>query len=153
MVVGGALVLAITYQSGTASSDSANPESPPVDGPVAPHIDWVFIERLSKAEVKTGVEAAEETQAVDSEPKEYVLHAAQFLREEDAQVLRAELMLDGLPVSLSSSPRDRGGAWHRVLVGPYATKPDARQVLGKLRARDIPAHILARPLAGSTPPT
>ena len=151
MVLGGAVVLALTHQSGTASSSGTTPDATP--GPVATDFDWEFIERLPNTEVKTGVEPADHPPVPDSGPKEYVLHAPQFLREEDAQVMRAELMLDGLPVSLSTSPRDLGGAWYRVLVGPYATEPDAQQALGQLRDRDIPAQILARPLSGAAPTT
>lgn len=152
VVLGGAIVLAITYQTGTASS-STPPATTPDAGPVASNIDWEFIKRLPNTEVRTGVEPVDQPTVAESEPKEYVLHAAQFLRQEDAQVMQAELMLDGLPVSLSTSPRDLGGAWYRVLVGPYATEPDAQQALGQLRDRDIPAQILARPLAGAVPTT
>ena len=153
VILGGAVVLAITYQAENASSNSTTPDTPPVAGPVASNTEWEFIHILSNTEVKTGVEPVEQPAPPDSMPREYVLHAAQFLREEDAQVMQAELILDGLPVSLSSSPRDLGGAWYRVLVGPYATKPDAEEALGQLRDRDIPAQLLARPLAAATPPT
>lgn len=153
VVLGGAVVLAISYQTGTASSSATTPDASPVAGPVAMNIDWEFIDRLPNTEVKTGVEPVAQPAVADSEPREYVLHAAQFLREEDAQVMQAELMLDGLPVSLSTSPRDLGGAWYRVLVGPYATEPDAQQALGQLRDRDIPAQILARPMSGAAPTT
>lgn len=152
VVLGGAVVLAITYQTGTASS-STPPATTPDAGQVASNIDWEFIKRLPNTEVRTGVAPVEQPAVAESAPKEYVLHAAQFLREEDAQVMQAELMLDGLPVSLSTSPRDLGGAWYRVLVGPYATEPDAQQALGQLRDRDIPAQILARPLSGAAPTT
>ena len=152
-MLGGAVVLAISYQSGTPPSSGAPAEAASVQGPVATNIDYVFIDRLSKAEVKTGVAPAEQPPVADSTPKEYVLHAAQFLREEDAQVMQAELMLDGLPVSLSTSPRNLGGAWYRVLVGPYSTEPDAEKALDHLRERDIPAQLRARPLTVAAPAT
>lgn len=149
-MLGGALVLAITYQSDAAVSGNPAPDGA-IDGPVAPNIKWTFVDELPKAEVKTGVEPAERPPAAESGPKEYVLHGPQFLRHDAAQVLQAELMLDGFPVSLTSNPRDNGSAWYRVVVGPYDNQPDAQQALGELLARDIPAQILARPLAGSVP--
>lgn len=152
VVLGGAIVLAITYRSETTSSAGATADAPSVAGPVASNFDFEFIRILPESEVETGVEPAGQPPPSDSGPKEYVLHAAQFLREEDAQVMLAELMLDGLPVSLTSNPRDQGGAWYRVLVGPYATQPDAKEALSQLRDRDIPAQLLARPLAGATTP-
>ena len=151
VVVGGAVVLAITYRSGSEPTDTAS--ATPVAGPVAADIDWEFIKRLPNTEVKTGVEPVERPVVANSEPSEYVLQAAQFLREEDAKVMQAELMLDGFPVSLTTRPRDLGGAWHRVMVGPYATEPDAQRALGQLLDRDIPAQILARPLTRSGPTT
>lgn len=153
VVLGGAVVLAITYQSGTPSSIGTTAEATPVAEPVATNVDWVFMDVLPNTEVKTGVAPADQPPVARSGPKEYVLHAAQFLREEDAQVMQAELMLDGLPVSLSTIPRDLGGAWYRVLVGPYSTEPDAQEALGHLRERDIPAQILARPLSAAAPAT
>lgn len=150
--MGGAVVLAITYQAGSEPTGTP-PATNPVTGPVASDIDWEFIKRLPNTEVKTGVEPVERPVLADSEPREYVLQAAQFLREEDARVMQAELMLDGFPVSIATRPRDLGGAWHRVLVGPYAAEPDAQQALAQLLDRDIPAQILARPLSRSGPTT
>lgn len=148
--MGGAVVLAITYRSGSEPTGTP-PATTPVAGPVASDIDWEFIKRLPNTEIKTGVAPVEGPVPADSEPREYVLQAAQFLREEDAQVMQAELMLDGFPVNLATRPRDLGGAWHRVMVGPYATEPDAQQALAQLLDRDIPAQILARSLSVAAP--
>ena len=143
-------MLTITYRFDAAVSGSPTPDTA-IEAPVAPHIDWEFVTELPKAEVKTGVAPVEQPPATDTRPREYVLHGPQFLRQDDAQVLQAELMLDGFPVSLTSSQRDQGGAWYRVELGPYSNEPDAQQAMGELRDRDIPAQILARPLAGSAP--
>ena len=151
VVVGGAIMLAITYPAGNSSMASNSVDAAPIGTPV--DIDWEFIDKLADAEVKTGVEPVEQPVAIEPGPKEYVLHAPQFLRHEDAQVLQAELMLDGLPVSVSSSPRARGGSWYRVMVGPYESEGDAQGALNQLRDRDIPAQILARPLPSSDSPT
>ena len=151
VVVGGAIMLAITFPAGNSSMASTSVDASPIGTPV--DIDWEFIDILADAEVKTGVEQVKQPAAVQPGPKEYVLHAAQFLRHEDAQVLQAELMLDGLPVSVSSSPRARGGSWYRVMVGPYESEGDAQGALNQLRDRDIPAQILARPLPPSASPT
>lgn len=160
-MLGGAVALAMPRLLGApdpaSQSDAAVPASPTTDtaieAPVAPNIVWDFIKELPKAEVRTGVEPVEPPPAADPGPREYVVFVAQFLREEDAQVQQAELMLAGYPVNLSSSPRERGGAWHRVTVGPYATEGHAQRALNELRAQDFPAQMLARSLAGSAPPT
>ena len=142
-VLGGAVVVAVAYPfDNDRSSGNRATETPTIEGPVASDIDWRFIDQLAEAEVKTGVPPAQPP-ATESKPREYFLSAAQFLREDDAMVMRAELMLDGLPVSISSIPRPRGGAWYRVLVGPYETEAAAQEGLKELGSRGIPGQILA----------
>ena len=141
-MLGAAIMLAITYPSGDTNVAAQAVSDMPTIEPSAPDIEWTFFEELPKAEVRTGIE-----------PVEYVLHAAQFLRHHDAQRLRGALILDGMSASISPSPRAGGGSWHRVLVGPYETEGDAQAALNQLRARDLPAQILLRPLSPSTTPT
>ncbi len=146
-MLGATIVLAITYRSSVVPAGD-NPDSMPIEGPVATDIDWSFINKLPKAEVKTGVERVDTVPMPTSAPSEYVVHAAQFLREDAAQVLQAELILEGVPATLSSTPRKQGGHWYQVIVGPYATEPDAQAVQKQLLARDIPAQVMTRPIAG-----
>ena len=48
----------------------------------------------------------------------YRVQAASFRDANDAQQLRAVLLLQNLPVELSSS-NVKGQLWHRVVVGPF----------------------------------
>ena len=146
-------MLAITYPSrNTNMVGQAVSDMPPVKEP-APEIKWTFFTELPKAKLKTGVEPIKPPPPAQPEDREYVIQAAQFLRHHDARVLQGALILDGISVSISSSPRAGGGSWHRVLVGPYESENDAQTVLDKLRAKELPAQILARPLPPSTRPT
>ena len=143
-------MLAITYPSGNTNVvDQAVSDMPPNE-PTAPDIEWTFFKELPKAEVRTGVEPDEHPPPAQPEKREQVLQAAQFHRRRDARALRGALILDGMSVSISSSPRAGGGSWHRVLVGPYETEGDAQTAHKQLRAKDIPAQILAWPLPPST---
>ena len=153
IVVGSAIMLAITYPSGNTNVvGQAVSDMPPIKEP-APEIEWTFFTELPKAKLKTSVEPIEHPPPAQPENREYVLQAAHFHRRHDARVLQGALILDGMSASISSSPRADGGSWHRVPVGPYETEDDAQTALDQLRAKDIPAQILAPPLPPSTRPT
>ena len=76
--------------------------------------------------------------------------SASFRDANDAQQLRAVLLLQNLPVELSSS-NVKGQLWHRVVVGPFTRKLDAERARTKLREQDLPA-ILMRDKAKLNPP-
>lgn len=139
-VVGAAIVFVALFvvRVGDGPTDSCRL----AEAPVISYVRCTFIEELPKAVVPTGLEPAEE----------FLLLAAYFLREGDAQTMRAELILAAMPASISSTPRRGGGAWHRVVVGPFASKSAAREALDELDARDIPAQMLVRPVARSESP-
>ena len=135
-------MLAIAYQSdNTSLVDPPVSDIPAVEEP-APDIEWTFFTELPKAKIKTGVRPIESSPPAQSTNRGYVLQAAQFLRRRDARVLQGTLILDGMSVSISSTPRAGGGSWHRVIVGPYETESDAQTALDQLRAKNVPAQIL-----------
>ena len=128
-MLGAAISIGIMYEPGGTGPDQA---------PDICEVRCTFIDELPNAEVRTGVRPA----------WEYLVLVAHFLRGEDAQVMRAELIMKDMPVDISSKPRDSGGAWHRVAVGPYASKIDARNALDRLGDGDFfAAQILVRPAA------
>ena len=65
---------------------------------------------------------------------------ASFRDVDDAQQLRAVLLLQNLP-ELSSS-NVKGQLWHRVLVGPFTRKLDAERARTQLREQDLPAILM-----------
>ena len=71
----------------------------------------------------------------------YRVQAASFRDADDAQQLRAVLLLQNLPVELSSS-NVKGQLWHRVVVGPFTRKLDAERARTKLREQDLPAILM-----------
>ena len=71
----------------------------------------------------------------------YRVQAASFRDANDAQQLRAVLLLQNLPVELSSS-NVKGQLWHRVVVGPFTRKLDAERARTKLREQDLPAILM-----------
>lgn len=117
-----------------------------------PALTYEFIHRLPNEVVQTHVvpyepppAGAPEASANPSEESHvYLLQAASFLRNDDAEAMRAELLLEGMQAKVSVVPRAGGRTWHRVLVGPFPDRTEMRRALTKLRDRDIPALPLVR---------
>lgn len=132
-----------------AGSDGATPgiAAAEVAADTAPALTYEFINRLPADVVKTNVERYEPSTAKAAEaadPRVYLLQAAAFPHADDADMMRAELLLAGMQVSLNKVPRAGGGDWHRVMVGPFPNRKEMQRALSQLRARDIPALPLVR---------
>jgi cell division protein FtsN len=53
--------------------------------------------------------------------KSYILQAGSFQSFQDADSLKAQLIMQGLDVQIQSVKDQQGKSWHRVQVGPYST--------------------------------
>lgn len=71
------------------------------------------------------------------------IQAASFRREEDAEQLRARLMLQALPAVTARVEID-SGAWHRVTVGPIESAEEAKRIMNLLREQDLSAMWIKR---------
>ncbi len=114
-------------------------------------LTYEFIHRLPSEVVRTHVDPYEPpphgAAADPTEPSEahvYLLQAASFLRSDDAEAMRAELLLEGMQATVSMVPRPGGRTWHRVLVGPFPDRAEMTRALSALRGKDIPALPLVR---------
>ena len=64
-----------------------------------------------------------------------------FLREGDANEMRARLILLNLPAVIEIN-NSSTGTWHRVMLGPFERQVDANRALTKLREQGISGIIL-----------
>ncbi len=76
---------------------------------------------------------------------EYLLQAASFRNQDDAEGLRATLLLLGLPTN-SYRVQLESGSWFRVLVGPFSTQLQAQRAMTRLRKENISALLIKRPV-------
>ena len=76
--------------------------------------------------------------------KEYLLQAASFRNRDEADAMRAELLLEGMVAAVNAVSNPDGGAWHRVMVGPFSSKVEMERTLTRLRSKDISALPVAR---------
>jgi hypothetical protein len=68
----------------------------------------------------------------------FMLQAASFRSREDAERLRAALLLMDLPASTTTSSLSTG-TWHRVTVGPFDSRVQAERAMTRLREQNIAA--------------
>lgn len=80
------------------------------------------------------------TPAVVTPPSHhYALQLAAFRRYEDADELKAKLILQGYPTTISSATVN-GTVWYRLSIGPYNTTADAKIVQAKLEQTHLVNH-------------
>lgn len=74
----------------------------------------------------------EDKPAAEQDTNEYILQVGSFPRSEDADKLRAQLILINLDARIEKVEIRKGEMWHRVVVGPFASQANltkARTIL------------------------
>ncbi len=74
-------------------------------------------------------------------PREYLLQAAAFRSSEDAERLRANLLMLNLPAE-TGRVDIASGTWYRVIVGPYDSQVKAERALTRLRENNLSALLI-----------
>ena len=113
-------------------------EEKPIPSVTAPEVTrkkppFQFYEIFPKNEVPI-VEQSEQVE--DSTPTRYVLQTGSFSSAEDADRMRATLILMGLETYIQEITV-RGELRHRVLIGPLESDRQLNQIQGKLTEADI----------------
>lgn len=96
-----------------------------------------FYDLFPKSEVPIVEEYNQEGILVESpNPFVYLLQAGSFRNPDDADQLRASLILQGLEVFIKKI-EVKGATWHRVMVGPFDTDLGLNRAQDKLAAAEI----------------
>ena len=66
------------------------------------------------------------------------IQAASFRNADDADQLRAQLLLQSLPVKMEQVVLD-SGTWHRITVGPLESPSEANNIMARLRQQNLSA--------------
>ncbi len=123
----------------TAQIEDLTPMERPRADPdlVAEEMQFDFYDLFPKSEVPIVEEYNTEGLRVESEdPFAYLLQAGSFREVNDADQLRAELILLGLEVFIKDITVD-GKDWHRVMVGPLENDLALNRAQDKLAAAEI----------------
>ena len=152
-MAGAVVTLAVVYYPG---------ELPPVDMPLTdsgadddtlPTVNFEFMYRLPRERVLTNVEPLQHPPdsvapvVAEADPgMEYLLQAAAFRGRDDADAMRARLILaTNMTAEIESARDSAGGTWHRVLVGPFESRAEMQQTLATLQEMDVSPVALERP--------
>ena len=115
------------------------------DAPTEPEVTFKFPELLKDAdwESDTTPYSADLPANQSDTPSEYLIQAASFRDPDDAETLRAELLLQDFPVSMSRVALADGN-WYRVTVGPFESATGAQRAITKLRSQALNAILIKR---------
>lgn len=108
--------------------------------PPEPQARFDFYEMLPKSEVQAPtVEAYKSTPRTAKLEQSYLLQAGSFRSPADAERMRAQLLLAGLPNVRTSKSEGSNGTWYRVRTGPF----DNRAAINKAQAKMAKLNISA----------
>ena len=141
-MLGAAVVIAGAYAPELLEL-AADKRTPPVASTPKPKVDFQFDQRLRSQEVQADPSAYASTQADSDVPMEYLIQAASFQKQADADALRAEILLSGLPAK--TNPVTVGERpWYRVTVGPFTNNVESGRAMTKLRELNLDAFLIKR---------
>ncbi len=109
-----------------------------------------FFDSLPAAEVPTDTEPYKTlTPGGYVAPSEYLVQAGSFHDEDDANRLRARLMLTGMDADVAiNTLANEQEVWHRVVVGPFSSREDAEKMAASLKEHEVSPILLEVPPAG-----
>ena len=144
MVFGAALVLVASYAPEIFQESVTSIRGPQND--TAAPVTFEFDRILENDVVLTDPDAypAEFAEDRGGAPEyEYMLQAASFPHREDAEALRANLLMLNLPVQ-TNRVEIASGIWYRVTVGPFESQVKAQRALTRLRENNLSAQLYKR---------
>ncbi len=92
---------------------------------------------------KTQREPARDLESANPASERYILQAGSFRQREDADRRRAQLLLLGLEPNIQESSGETG-RWHRVYLGPFASRSAMNKARSLTAEQDIDTLLLKR---------
>lgn len=147
IVIGAVVVLGAAYLPELIGGPETR-AAPTAAGNVKPEPELTFefdhLLRNSQITADPAIYASEPEPKGPAAAEEILLQAASFRSRDDAERLRASLLLMDLPATTSAITLSTG-AWYRVTVGPFDRKVEAERALTRLREKNIAAIWTKRP--------
>ena len=147
----GAFIMFLAYLSGMAPQPvspapiavEAQPATTKAEVP-KPRFD--FYQLLKESEVEVREPAPARTKAAEqlAEQQEFILQVGSFRSDNDADRLRAQLILLNLDTQVEKVTVRSGEIWFRVLVGPFTDRSAMERARSTLASNRINALLLKR---------
>lgn len=148
-ICGALAVLAVLYGAPMLLSDAATAEPGASAAGPRERPTFTFWDVLPQSEVRTGVEPFQHPDATpEPAPDLLLLQAAAFRGRNEADTMRARLLLEGMNAGVEIMTDQSGVLWHRVMVGPFTDEAEMQTVLTRLRAMDVSPAPVRRPRSG-----
>ena len=152
-MAGAVVTLAVVYYPGGVPTVEMPLTDSSADGDTVPTVNFEFMYRLPRERVLTNVEPlrrpSDDVAPVVGEADpglEYLLQAAAFRGRNEADAMRARLILaTNMTAEIESARDPAGGTWHRVLVGPFESRAEMQRTLATLHEMDVSPVALERP--------
>ena len=128
----------------TAPAPKEEPKPKVVDNKT-PKPRFDFYKLLQESEtIVPASETINEEKPAQEQTTEYILQVGSFPRAEDADKLRAQLILLNLDASIEKVEIRKGEIWHRVVVGPFKTQNQLTSARSQLVKNEYNALVLKR---------
>ena len=128
----------------TAPAPKEAPKPKVVDNKTPkPRFDFYKLLQESETIVPASETISEEKPAQE-QSTEYILQVGSFPRADDADKLRAQLIMLNLDASIEKVEIRKGEIWHRVVVGPFNTQNELTTARSQLVKNEYNALVLKR---------
>lgn len=133
----GAAVVILAAYAPELLEQSQEPVATETRQTIEPIVEFVFPKELPEAEVRVDPSPYQPAEPEPGTlPTAYAIQAASFRSREDANTLRARLILEDLPAQVELRSVDRQ-TWYRVGVGPFERKVEADRAMTRLREMNL----------------
>jgi len=148
IVLGAGLVLLAAYAPELLQETMDRTTTTPPAQP-KPTVEFQFDKRLRNQKIRANPENySTGTASSADKPMEYLIQAASFQQRTDADTLRAQLLLSGLPAT-TNAVQVGDKPWYRVTVGPFPNNVESGRAMTKLRELDLDAFLIKREVAAA----
>lgn len=137
--------------SDVQSNDNKHPNTPDITNKEAtedtkqkPRFDFYDLLKETHIPVSQQEKITKPTDKSVETPQEFLLQVASFKSLVDADRLRAELLLLNLDAQTEKAKIRNGETWHRVIVGPFASRSKLAKARSILLANRYEALVLKR---------
>lgn len=141
----GAFVASLYFIKNPVTAAPKEEPKPKVTENKTPKPRFDFYKLLQESEtIVPASETINEEKPAQEQSTEYILQVGSFPRAEDADKLRAQLILLNLDANIEKVEIRKGEVWHRVVVGPFNNQNELTSARSQLVKNEYNALVLKR---------